>query len=245
MEINSLPMPSGIPRLKLLGTPQVGSVSALPTKKLFGLLAYLALEGPTPRSKLAYLFWSDSPEDQARHSLRQELYRLKAIIGQGLYMEPNLVGLRNLDSDVGMFKTALQGRCWAEAIQFYSGVLLEGLEFKRAAAFEEWLEGERTHLEQLYEQALLERAQHLTKQNAFREALYLYQQLLRRDRLREDVHRQVIGLHVAMGDRSTALVQLRRCKRLLLDELGLDLLPETLELVCQDHRSSTGHISGG
>ena len=231
MEINNLPLPSGFPSLKLLGTPQVGSVSSLPTKKLFGLLAYLALEGPTWRNKLAYLLWSDAPEEKARHNLRQELYRLKSIIGDGVRGTPNLVELNGVDSDAVRFREAMRHKRWAEAIGLYSGPLLEGLGFKGAEAFEEWLEGERLHLERLYEQSLLEQAQVYTQQGKFREALHLYQQLLRRDSLREDLYRQIIQLHMAMGDRGGALAQLQRCKRHLLDELGVDLLPETLEAV--------------
>ena len=53
-----------------------GSDIALPRKTQM-LLAYLALEGGggVPRDKLANALWADRGEEQARHSLRQCLYR--------------------------------------------------------------------------------------------------------------------------------------------------------------------------
>ena len=41
------------------------------------LLAYLALEGPTPRARLAAMLWPDVEEERARGNLRQRLLRLK------------------------------------------------------------------------------------------------------------------------------------------------------------------------
>jgi DNA-binding SARP family transcriptional activator len=48
------------------------------------LLAWLALEGPTPRARLAALLWPDSDAEAARNSLRQRLFRLKRQLGMEL-----------------------------------------------------------------------------------------------------------------------------------------------------------------
>lgn len=45
------------------------------------LLAWLALEGPTPRARLAQLLWPDTDADAARNSLRQRLFRLRKTLG--------------------------------------------------------------------------------------------------------------------------------------------------------------------
>ena len=66
--------------LSLLGLARVqvnGLEVNLATRKALGLLAYLALEGTTTRSKLADLFWSDMDEDAARNNLRKEVFRLR------------------------------------------------------------------------------------------------------------------------------------------------------------------------
>ena len=48
------------------------------------LLAWLALEGPTPRNRLAALLWPDSPAETARNALRQRLFQLKRQFGDAL-----------------------------------------------------------------------------------------------------------------------------------------------------------------
>ena len=45
------------------------------------MLAWLALEGPTPRERVAGLLWPDSPTDVARNALRQRLFRLRKQLG--------------------------------------------------------------------------------------------------------------------------------------------------------------------
>ena len=45
------------------------------------LLAYLALEGPTSRARLATLLWPDVDEERARGNLRQRLLRLRRAAG--------------------------------------------------------------------------------------------------------------------------------------------------------------------
>jgi DNA-binding SARP family transcriptional activator len=74
-------------RLELLGSAKLlqNGVALEPLERRAALLfAYLALEGPTPRAKLAGLIWSESSEDAARANLRQRLKRLKNALGAEL-----------------------------------------------------------------------------------------------------------------------------------------------------------------
>ncbi|WP_460414283.1 AfsR/SARP family transcriptional regulator [Thermus oshimai] len=61
-------------RLRLLGGASL-EVEGRPPLRLerraAGVLAYLALEGPAPRSRMAGLLWPDSPERTARNNLAQ------------------------------------------------------------------------------------------------------------------------------------------------------------------------------
>ena len=50
-------------------------------RKLAAALAYLALEGATPRSRLAGLLWPESPEATARNNLSQMLRKLRLAVG--------------------------------------------------------------------------------------------------------------------------------------------------------------------
>jgi len=77
-------------RLYLLGPFRVERDSQpvrLPTRKLESLLAYLALHPePHTREKLATLLWGDTPDAQARASLRNALPTLRRTLGDDLLL---------------------------------------------------------------------------------------------------------------------------------------------------------------
>src|SRR5947209_20490447 len=74
--------------LSLLGPLQVTldglPVTAFGTDKTRALLAYLFVEGSHPhrRETLTGLLWPDQPEEAARVSLRQALYKLRQALGE-------------------------------------------------------------------------------------------------------------------------------------------------------------------
>src|SRR5215469_5928530 len=76
--------------INLLGTPEVhsaGTPLALHNHKARALLYYLAATGrPHTRDHLATLLWSESPESNARHSLRSSLYHSRQAL---LYRDVN------------------------------------------------------------------------------------------------------------------------------------------------------------
>lgn len=66
-------------RVQVLGHAQVtrdGEATA-PERRTAAILAVLALEGPTPRSRLAGLLWPEVPEATARNNLAQALRRAR------------------------------------------------------------------------------------------------------------------------------------------------------------------------
>src|SRR5262245_2530210 len=87
-------MADGLPpryRLCLLGAFALsgpGGPVELSSKKLVGLLAYLALTAPNPqpRYKLVTLLWGSHFEVQARQNLRQALSRLRRALGEDAFI---------------------------------------------------------------------------------------------------------------------------------------------------------------
>src|SRR6187455_391911 len=71
-------------RLQLANAPHVvgadDAVSALAPRDA-ALLAWLALEGPTPRTRLAALLWPQSTPESAGNALRQRLFQLRRQLG--------------------------------------------------------------------------------------------------------------------------------------------------------------------
>ena len=77
-------------RLYLLGASRIERHNLpihLPTRKAQSLLAYLVLH-PTEhsREKLAALFWGDSTDQEAKHSLRVALTMLRSHLGTDLLL---------------------------------------------------------------------------------------------------------------------------------------------------------------
>src|SRR5438132_6722230 len=85
----------------------------LPSKKLAGLLAYLACTAPhpQPRERLSTLLWGSHFDAQAKQNLRQALFRLRQILGhEALESYGELVSLNAtvILCDVGRFEALVR-----------------------------------------------------------------------------------------------------------------------------------------
>lgn len=91
------------------------------------LLSYLAFNGPTPRRKLAELFWAQKSAAAQSANLSEALYRLKQV-------SPGLIQARHdqlftpLQTDVDRFKEALERDDLGEAQQWYQGHFLNQID---------------------------------------------------------------------------------------------------------------------
>lgn len=208
-----------------------GKAINLPTKKLLGLVAYLALEGSTTRTRLASLFWSENDEDSARRNLRRELHRLRETLLRGcVCIGDSTLHLHTYQTDVAQFRGLLEQGKMEAALKVYQGSLLEELELPGATGFSEWLEHQREELSRLRQQALLYQAENLETRGDWRAALEIHLQLLAQDSLQERHQREVMRLHYLLGEREAALERFERFRGTLKQELGLEPLPETLHL---------------
>ena len=103
-------------RLTLLGRFELSGPDGLvelPSKKLAGLLAYLACTAPEPqpREKLSTLLWGSHFDAQAKQNLRQALFRLRKVLGQdALESDGEVVSLASgvIDCDVGRFEALIR-----------------------------------------------------------------------------------------------------------------------------------------
>lgn len=202
-------------------------------RKPAAILAYLALEGPTSRSRLAGLLWPEGTEASARNNLRQTLFTLRRYpdlfegsdpLSLGPQVESDVVALQNLvASGEGR---GLEGR----------GELLEGYDYDDCPEFEEWLIYERGRLQELRIEALKLLTERLEREGELAEALSWAQRLLEEDPVSEAAHRWVMRLHYLLGDRAAALRAYARCAEVLKRELGVEPLEETLTLAREIER---------
>jgi DNA-binding SARP family transcriptional activator len=216
--------------LSLLGAARVrvnGLDLSFATRKAVGLLAFLALEGTTSRSKLANLLWSDMNEDAARNNLRKEVFRLReTALRDFLEVSASSLGLVNVELDVNVFLEAEDDL----ALEVYNGDFLTGVEISGASAFEDWLEAKRELFKNRFARLLAARAVKLEALGDLRAALETRLRLLETDPLQESFHREVMRLHWRLGERTPALARFAVLERTLEQELGLKPLPETLAL---------------
>lgn len=190
----------------------------MPTRKLWGLLAYLALEGPQDREHLANLLW-EGPG--ARANLRRELVRLRQT-GVNLLAQGSRLALPELEVDVVAFLNRYATRSYTEALELWRGEFLEGIHLLEAPQFEEWLEFSRARLAERYEEALLAQVLALEKAGRFSEALALLERLLRRNPFLEMAQEVALRLYARTHQPSRALAHFRAYTELLEREVGLE-----------------------
>jgi DNA-binding SARP family transcriptional activator len=205
--------------------------------RLQSLLAYLLFhrDASQSRQRLAFLFWPNSSEAQARTNLRQLLFHLRRSLPAAkelLLIEPNLVQWSPdviYSADVFDFESELaQAASIAQyeydstekaalhaAIQLYKGDLLP-------ECYDDWIAPERERLRQAYI-AALERLVLLNEaQRDYGAAIGQAERLLNCDPLRETTYRRLMRLHALSGDRASALRVYQSCAMHMERELGVE-----------------------
>ena len=209
----------GVPTLARRGQP----AQALEGKPL-ALLAYLAVEGATPRAQLARLLWPDAPESTARNNLVQTLRRVTRTYGAPLVTALDLL---DLDDSV---QVDLHGLDTTDPATMSLEPLLKGTEFDDLPELAEWLYLRREQWIRRSGDRLTALAEQHEEQGRWPDALHVAGRLLEVQPLSEDVHRRVMRLHYLNGDRPAALEAYARCRALLLQEVGLEPSPATARL---------------
>jgi two-component SAPR family response regulator len=118
------------------------------------------------------------------------------------------------------------------AVKLYEGDLLEG-------HYCDWALRERERLRCCYLDCLYYLMRYFSSSANIPQALLYGQEILRADPLREDVHRQMMRLFDADGQRSCAVRQFHLCREVLRTELGIPPMPET-ELLYRELIGSEG-----
>jgi DNA-binding SARP family transcriptional activator len=113
---------------------------------------------------------------------------------------------------------------YSQAINLYRGDLL-------ADCYEDWCIVERERLQGLYVRALARLMAHNSSNAEYDLAIDCARRILTCDPLREEVHRDLMRLHLEAGQPAAALRQYRQCEVLLRDELGVEPAPETRALL--------------
>ncbi len=216
-------------RIQMLGefglTSDGLNVSAVNTPRLQALLAYLILHrrAPQPRRHLAFLFWPDSTETQARTNLRHLLHELqhalpdaeRFLLADGQTVQWRIAGPCVLD--IAEFDSACASDQEADlqrAVGLYRGDLLPG-------CYDDWIASERERLRCAYAAALERLITLAEDRQDISTAITHARRLLEHDPCHESAYRSLMRLHALNGDRAAALHIYHTCVTVLRRELGV------------------------
>ena len=244
-------------------------VTAFGTDKARALLAYLAVEADRAhrRDALAGLFWPESPQDRARHSLRQALSSLRRSLGDADRAEPFLLVERESVQfnrgagarlDVAeLLALAAASRSHAhrhvdnclpcmgrrEAVAgLYRGPFLAEFFLADSIAFEEWASLWRERIRRQVQEALAGLVLYYELRGDLARAIEAARRQVEIEPWLEEAHRQLICLLALDGRRSAALAQYEACRQALAQELGVEPTAETRALYEQIRQ---GEEAGG
>lgn len=218
-----------MPTLHLFGTPRLvarGRGDLVLSAREAGLLAWLHLEGPSPRAQIAGLLWPGGDESQARANLRQALVRLKRAAGEVL---AESAGLLRLADDVTVAPEGTPGDGDAQ-VSPATHRLLGPLEFDDAPEFAEWLQTRREAALRERRRRQLAMARKALDAGAFDEALAGAEAVLASDIAVEDAHRLRMEVFYLRGDRAAAITAWDDCRDALRTAYGITPSAATNEL---------------
>lgn len=203
-------------------------VTTVNTARLQALLAYLVLhrDAPQLRYHLAFQFWPDSSESQARTNLRHLVHLLRQTLphaddfldAEGATLQWRADAPWTLD--VTEFESGVARGALREAVDLYRGDLLP-------ACYDDWIMPERERLQQAYVKALERLIQQLEGAQDYGAAIEYARRLLRHDPVREATYRHLMTLCALSGDRTGVARAYDTCVTVLQRELGLEPEVET------------------
>src|SRR5947207_11933212 len=219
-------------------------VTSLNTLCLQSLLAYLVLhrDAPQQRQHLAFLFWPDTIEAQARNNLRQLLHQLRQAfpaMEHFLSADTHMMHwhpVTPVHLDVAEFEQALtladaatrrnDHRALRAALEqadnLYRGELLPG-------CYDEWILPERDQLRQRHLHVPEQLLRLCEAQGDNVTAIRYAQRLIGLDPLSENLYRRLMRLFALNNDRASALHVYHTCVSTLQREMGVDPDPATRE----------------
>ncbi|HNW13570.1 MAG TPA: AAA family ATPase [Anaerolineaceae bacterium] len=209
-------------------------VQALRSERLALLLSYLALhaDAALTRRQVAYLFWPETGDEQARTNLRNLFHYFKKALPEAdalLELDGQTIRWRDASSlsvDALQFRTALTAaraaqddetriRHLQEAVNRYRGELLPG-------RYQDWVLLMREELQQEFLDALSQLTKALEEARRYEEAVEAANRLIRADALNEGAYLQSMRLRALMDDRAGALQVYYACATTLRRELGVE-----------------------
>lgn len=220
-------------RLKTIGGLWIEG-EALPIgPRPLALLAVAANAGPKgiSRERLIGIFWAETGEEQARHTLSQTLYGLRKTVGRDLIIGSTHLRLDpSVESDIGDLRTALSAGDFETVARLYTGEFLDAFYLPGAPEFERWVEEERASLRGDALRAIERLARNADQAGQPTDAVRWWGRLTALDPLSARYAGGYIRALAGAGDHSGALARARQHREVIHRELGVEPDPEIQQL---------------
>jgi DNA-binding SARP family transcriptional activator len=212
-------------------------VEGISTPRLQSLIGYLVLhrDAPQLRQHLAFVFWPDSSEMQARNNLRQLIHVLRrALPSESDYLASDNrtlqwrreapLRLDVEDLDVALADVEDMDRQWDASVLHAVGQRIDELyrDDLLPGCYDEWVAPERERLRARFLQGLDRLIALNEAQRNYSDAIHLARRALHFDKLNEEAYRTLMRLFALSGDRTRALRVFQTCATVLRRELGIE-----------------------
>ena len=224
-------------------------IELCPNRKGQAILRYL-LTRPERRETLDKLMATLCPEDEpevARHKIAVAISALRCTLNKGYEFEPGggyilyKHGVYQLNPDIpinsdveefqALYQTGRQIPADVAVASYERACLLYTGPFLAEDTYADWSFMQREQFSQMYLDMCSTLAEHYLAVGRYEQAIERAAAILKENRCDEGAHRQLIRAYAAEGRRSQALRQYQNCQRVLDEELGVQPLPETANLV--------------
>jgi DNA-binding SARP family transcriptional activator/TolB-like protein/Tfp pilus assembly protein PilF len=216
------------------------------TKKVAALLAFLAMnpQQAATREQLGALLWGNSPDAQARQSLRQALLFLRKDLHPAEVVDAGAEVVRLRPGAVSVDAPELDALSASDdfadlerAAALVQGEFLAGFALEEEP-FEDWLRQQRRRFEVAGTGALERHARECDALGKGAQATATVERLLALDPLREDWQRLALRLYARHRSHNEAMAQAKAFTHLLKRELDVEPEPQTQALIEEIRRSA-------
>ena len=204
------------------------------SERLQALLAYLVLHPTTPhaRQHLAFLFWPESTDSQARSNLRKLLFQLRKALPQAdIFLHddehtvqwkaasPYTTDVIEIDTLLSLSSQRLLTREEnVRLLELVQGDLLP-------SCYDDWIVPLRQKYQRQVRQSLEQLVTQLENLRAYEDGIHYAQILLDLDPLEERSYQQMMRLRLLRGDQAGAVRTYQACLAILQRELGVEPSP--------------------
>jgi DNA-binding SARP family transcriptional activator/TolB-like protein len=228
IEIHTL----GRTRVAVNGQP-LGGEAAWP--RSLALIVYMAREpGPDRRQEILGVLWPDREERRARRALNQLIYTLRKASPE-LDLESVSDALdfgKEVWLDIEEFDRRVEAGDLKGAVDLYEGPFLADLTLDEPE-FDHWADRQRAEARRKFRKAALQLAADARQAGDHELAVSYCRRLAQADPLDDEAQHLLIECLYLRGDRAAALRQYEKYRTLLAEELEVEPLEHTLELVAR------------